>query len=341
MSHPVVMRCNVGPSVGIGHLMRCRELARRLAAMGHESHILGPPQSLRQPEDATLFASWTDVPDRGTSADDLARVLALCSQTGARHLNMDDYRIDPDYQQGLKGAGLRWLQQFDAGRPWDFHAPLIVNASPYEERHHYARYLKAPGQQQTLFGPAYAVLRRDFAQVTPRTPGRPVERILVAFGGGDDRGAIALALDALKGLPVSPVVVSGPGNPRNTENRALAGAAEYHIGPADLPALMVSCDLALIGGGTMSYEAAICALPLILMPLAPNQLRPCRGWANRADARLLSGPETAAPDEIRATVEALRGDHGARRSMAEKGLALVDGKGADRLLEALLEGAAP
>ena len=217
MTGTVIFRCNVSASVGLGHLMRCREMARYLGALGWHSVLLGPPDSLRQPADEGLFAGWHSVEDRGSSDDDAARVLALCEAHGTRHVVMDDYRVDPGYQQRLRAAGLRWLQQFDASRPWMFQPDLLVNASPYEKRAQYLPWLAEPEHTRTLFGPAYAVLRPAFTGITARVDGRAVRRVLVAFGGGDDRGALEQALRTLAGQ-LGPegtlVLVSGAGNPR-------------------------------------------------------------------------------------------------------------------------------
>lgn len=341
---PIVFRCNASALVGLGHLMRCRELARALTGAGHPCAILGPDDSLRQPGDARLFAQWHPVPERGTSAQDAARLLALCQGFGARHLVMDDYRINPEYQLVLKGAGLRWLQQFDASKPWDFYADVLVNAGPYEQRSHYLRWLKNPAII-TLLGPRYAVLRPAFANLPPRQDGRQVRRILVSFGGGDDRGAISITLQALAGhlAPgITLVIVSGGSNPRNDALRARMaalpqGQAELHIDPPDVAPLLAGCDLAIIAGGTMSYEAAICGLPMVFVPLVSNQTRSCQGWAEVAGAEVAGTPDSLTPEHLRAVVAALIADGPRRAAMASRGRALVDGNGTMRLLDALLE----
>lgn len=340
----VVFRCNVSASVGVGHLMRCREMARLLVARGFACAILGPPESMKKDGDDALFAHWEEVAQRGTSQQDAARVIAICQRFETRHLVMDDYRADPDYQLLLKAAGLRWLQQFDASAPWDFHGDLVVNSSPYERREHYLKYLKNP-DTVTLFGPRYGVLRPAFSRLSIRPDGRAVRRILLAFGGGDDRGAIALAVGALAGRlgpDVTLVVVSGGGNPRRA---ALAGElarhpqseVEFHVDPVDMPELMAGCDLAVIGGGTMSYEAAICGLPMVFIALAPNQERPCRGWHDLTGAPVLGTVGDVSGAQVYAAVHGLMQDHATRRAMAAKGRALVDGKGAERLVDAVLK----
>lgn len=345
MTGTVIFRCNVSASVGVGHLMRCREMARYLGTLGWHSVLLGPPDSLRQPADETLFAGWHSVEDRGSSDEDVARVLALCEAHGTRHVVMDDYRVDPGYQQTLRAAGVRWLQQFDASRPWMFQPDLLVNASPFEQRAQYLPWLVEPERTQTLFGPTYAVLRPAFAEIEARADGRPVRRLLVAFGGGDDRGAIDQALRTLAGklgAGVTLVIVSGGGNPRRAAIAAAAaalpeGQAEFHVNPPDMAGLMRDCDLALIGGGTMSYEAAICGLPTVFVGLAPNQERPCRGWQTLTGAPFLGLVGQVDDSRLYDAVSELVEDDDRRRAMAARGRALVDGQGTQRLTDALLE----
>ena len=345
MTDKVIFRCAVSAAVGIGHLMRCREMARYLQSLGGQAVLLGPPETLRSDQDARLFADWIEVPERGSSAEDAARLVALCRAHGTPYAVMDDYRGDPEYQQILRDAGLRWLQQFDASTPWEFQPDLLVNASPYERREQYLPWLKDPARTRTLFGPRYAVLRPAFSGIAARADGRPVRRVLVAFGGGDDRGAIATAIAALAGRlgpDVTLVIVSGAGNPRREAVAAAvaalpAGQAEFHVNPPDMAGLMRDCDLAVIGGGTMSYEAAICGLPIVFMGLAPNQERPCRGWQDLTGARYLGQVGTVTPSELHAAVAALVEDDAARTAMAAEGRRLVDGQGTRRLVEALLE----
>lgn len=320
-------------------------MARHLALLGWESVMIGLPEGLRTPEDDACFVETLDVEERGSSAQDAARVLSMCEKYGTQIVVMDDYRVDPEYQAILRGAGVRWLQQFDASAPWEFQPDLLVNASPYETRAQYLPWLKDADQTQTLFGPAYAVLRPQFRTVEARADGRAVRRIFVAFGGGDDRGALNSCITALAGRlgeGVKLVVVSGKGNPRNDENLKLVDGyapelIEYHIGATDMAGLMQGCDLAVIGGGTMSYEAAICGLPQVFIGLSPNQERPCQGWVDRAGARYLGTVHTATGAQVFQTVSELVQDDEGRAEMARKGRALVDGKGVERLTAALLE----
>jgi len=342
---PVVFRCNAGSRVGLGHLMRCREMARLLTERGHVCAIVGPSEDLREPNDATLFSRWIPLLGDYSCEEDARDFLAVCREMKAVHAVMDDYRVDPAYQASLKAHGIRFLQQFDASKPWDFHADVIVNSNPYERAEYYAAYVKNPNAR-LLLGPRYAVLRPEFGALGIRPAGRPVQRILVSFGGGDDLGAIRLTLEALMETAgaqnVTAIVVSGNSNPRNKANESFIaelpkGRVEFFVNPKMVAELMNSCDLAIIAGGTMSCEAAFCTLPMVLMALAPNQLRPCRGWADKAGARMLGTIDDVTRSMIRETIEPLLADTAQRTGMAVRGQAMVDNSGGLRLIAALLE----
>src|SRR6056297_282208 len=345
MSMAVVFRCDVGSGVGLGHLMRCREMARFLTAEGVECAMVGPEPSWGCEADEALFAIWEPAPTRSSAQEDARRVTDMCTRMGTRHAVIDDYRADPVFQKALRAHGLRWLQQFDASTDWRFCCDVLVNASPYEQRGEYLHRLDNPAGTETLFGPAFAVVRPAFRDVALRGDGRPVRRILVGFGGGDDRGAVALAVEALAGSlgpDVRLVVVSGKDNPRRSAIEAALhalpeGQAELHVAPDDMAGLMAGCDLAVIGGGTMSYGAAICGLPTVTLALAANQERPCLGWQALTGAPYLGRVEDVGPEALFQAVSSLIRADRQRDSMAVKGRQAVDGRGVERLISALLE----
>jgi spore coat polysaccharide biosynthesis predicted glycosyltransferase SpsG len=189
------------------------------------------------------------------------------------------------------------------------------------------------------------VLRTEFAGVEPRRPERPVERILVTFGGGDDRGGIAFAIRALApALPegIELVVMTGANNPNIPQIRDLVSKHGFdninlQVAPPDVPALLVSCDLAVMAGGTSITEAAYCGLPMVLMAIAANQQGQCGGWERLGAARYLGPLETCPSERLSGSVLGLLDDWAARAEMARCGTGNVDLNGAARLLGALLQ----
>lgn len=342
MSLTVAMRCLSGPKVGMGHLMRCREIARHLSERSHRAIIMGPATALQTPHDRTIFTAW--VPEAGCfdAETDCAAFLAFCTTHRATHANMDDYRITPAYQKALRDAGIRTLQQFDASKPWPFWADFIVNSGPSEKHEDYIDYLPNTSTQ-CLFGPAYAVLRPAFAQITTRPDGRPLKRLFVCFGGGDDEGTLGWVITTLQaalGDHITFVAVCAKTNPAAIAYQDTLGIlpqVDYQIDPPDIADLMRSCDAAILAGGTMSYEAAICGLPMILMALAPNQRRACTGWQAQIGALFLGEADQVTPEALVTAVTRLIETPSQRRMMAEKGRIAVDGRGVIRLVDALLD----
>ena len=186
MTGTVVLRCNSGPLVGFGHLVRCRALGKELAGRGWRAVLLGPPLSLRTDADAGIFAEWHEVPERGSSAPGCGA--GSSASAGGMAAAMSSWTTTEPTRSIrilLRAAGLRWLQQFDASRPWRFEADVLVNASPSERPETYREFVSNPAAR-LLLGPRYIVLRDDFAGIAHQPDGRPIRRVLVAFGGGDD-----------------------------------------------------------------------------------------------------------------------------------------------------------
>ena len=293
----VLFRCNASPTIGYGHLTRCRALAQALRRQGETCVMIGPVAADARPEDQDIFSDWVPVPDWPSAAEDATRLVDLARRFDAGWAVLDDYRVDETYQLTLRAAGLRWLQ-FDGTARKPLWADLIVNANPAAHPEDYASVLHNP-EAQLLLGPRYAVLRPEFASVEPRDPQRPVKRILVTFGGGDDRGAIELVLSTL--LPETPssvefLVISGAGNPRNPSlvdwiDIFGQGRVSLHIDPPQVAPLFTTCDLAVIAGGTTIYEAACCGLPMILITIAENQAPQAMAW-NRDGAAIFIGALT-------------------------------------------------
>lgn len=338
----IVFRCGAGPRVGLGHVVRCRVLAGLLARQGCGAVMVGPSRDYTRDADVSLFQDWISVPEWESSEVDARRMVAIARRFQATDLIMDDYRVDETYQLVLRSAGLRWMQQFDASQPQPFWGDFVVNASPYERPEHYAGLLRNT-RTKLLFGPRYAILRPEFPPPSVGEPGRPISRILLTFGGGDDQGAIVQVVSALgREAEARFIVVSGRYNPSN--DRLLAWARDevadfvtLCIDPPDVARVFASCDLAIMGGGTSTYEAAACGLPMLIVAMADNQLRQGQGWEDLGAAQFLGTLGGLSNEALLRAFRTLRGDTARRAAMSRRGRTLVDGLGSVRLLQHFLE----
>ncbi|MFM7010081.1 MAG: UDP-2,4-diacetamido-2,4,6-trideoxy-beta-L-altropyranose hydrolase [Betaproteobacteria bacterium] len=329
----VVFRCNAGPSIGLGHLTRCRALAHALCEQGQQCVMVGPDLIYATPTDDQIFEDWIPVSDWSSSTEDASKLIAIAQHYRAEWLVLDDYRIDEIYQLAVRAAGLRWLQ-FDGTANKPLWADVVVNANPAVQVDDYCAVLRNRNAQ-LLLGPQYAILRPEFASVERRAPGRRVKKILITFGGGDDRGANEFVLTTL--VPKTPTeiqfsVVSGASNPNNERlenwiNSLGGGRVDLHINPESVADLFVSCDLAVIAGGTTTYEAAYCALPMILVTIADNQINQSNAWASLGAAVNLGALDDVNPLNLIKNINAILDDELKRKNMAIRGACLVNGCG--------------
>jgi spore coat polysaccharide biosynthesis predicted glycosyltransferase SpsG len=100
--------------------------------------------------------------------------------------------------------------------------------------------------------------------------------------------------------------------------------------------LMAWAHMAVTAGGTSSWELCFMGVPMLMIPVAENQVPIVRaltragasqevGWYKDLDVKGLTG-----------AIERLAGDARLRRRMSRAGRQLVDGRGADRVVSAML-----
>lgn len=330
----ILFRCDANPFLGLGHLMRCRALAAALTALGNKCVMVGPAVEFQSLNDANNFQHWIPFPWAQDAQADAAEIAKLASSFGASLVVLDDMRINEDYQRALLGAGLRWLQ-FDGGRELRIWADFIVNASPAASVEYYQKYAMNPNVH-LLLGPSHAVLRPEFRSVMSSSPTSASKRILLMFGGGDDRGAIQIAIKALNAAIPKDVcfeIVAGQKNPNHDAHRELLallpdGRANYHVDPSQLASLMSQCTLAVMAGGTATYEANMLGLPMVLVAIAKNQIAQALAWEEQGQAIYVGELEALEPQRlVAATQSFLEFERSPQR--------LVDGLGAVRVASAL------
>lgn len=330
----VLFRCNAGPVVGLGHLTRCRALAYALRDLDQRCVMVGPDQTHAKPKDHEIFEEWIPVPDWPSASADANQLIELARYHQADWLVLDDYRIDESYQLSVRATGIKWLQ-FDGAADKPLWADIVVNANPAVRAEDYTSVLRNQ-DAHLLLGPCYAVLRPEFSTVQHRDPGRSIEQVLVTFGGGDDLGAIAFVLSTL--LPVLPaglrfLVISGANNPNNAQIKDWiqahgCGRVTLHIDPEQVAPLFAACDLAVMAGGTSTYEAACTGLPMLLMTIANNQISQSKAWSELDAAIYLGDLMKVAQQALVDAFTMIRDDGQKRLLMGRRACQSVDGNGA-------------
>lgn len=337
----VAVRVDVSPAIGTGHLRRALALGRRLREEGIGVHLLVVGELPAWARDAGRFAAAVEVVERPPSDDaDAAATVRHCRRAGADRLVLDRFATSEAYQRALLDAGLRWMQ-FDGAARVPMWADWVVSMSPAASESDY-RARQRREQTRFLLGPAYAILREEFLAARVPRRARPAAReLLLTFGGGDDGGACLACLEALHGAcDMRIAIFASSFNPRLAAIEAWLRAhgdldAGLRIDAPDLARPMAEADIAITAAGTTTFEAAALGLPSLLVQVAANQRGNAEAWARLGIAVDLGPLAQLERERLRRELASLAADPERRQAMADLGQAQVDGRGAERLAQAL------
>ena len=240
------------------------------------------------------------------------------AEISADWLVVDHYGLDAEWESRAR-AGARAIMALDDVPSRRHDCDLLLDQNSEAADDAYRPLL--PAHCRTLLGPRYALLRAEFAAQRRRMKrgfGK-VSRVLVFFGAADRAGWMPGAVEAVRAaLPRAHI-------------DAITGAG----GTDRMHELMAAADLAVGAAGSATWERCCLGLPAILIATAPNQVAVAATATRAGAARSLGRSEEVARDALVAEIAALAADRAARAKMSEAGMRLVDGKGAQRVGEAL------
>jgi UDP-2,4-diacetamido-2,4,6-trideoxy-beta-L-altropyranose hydrolase len=340
----VLFFANAGPEIGGGHVMRCLTLARALVERGAECAFLESRAAapiLRRfgwPWQTTLAMVSSE-----TDEDLIASGREFADRFQADVVVVDHYGVGATEEMVLRGLHRR-IAVIDDLADRSHACDLLVDPGYGRRRADYSRLV--PEGCVTLVGPDHALIRPEFGQARPRALSRrarhdPVRRVQVSFGLTDVGGITGRVMETLTPhlADLRLDVVISPDAP---SYEALAARAEgdrrIRLHPdADMAALTTDCDMAVGAGGSSIWERAVLGLPSITLILADNQA----STAERlAAARATLAVDVRAPGFEPALTDAweqLIDDAALRWTLSQQASELCDGRGAERVAEALLD----
>ncbi len=337
----VALRVDASAETGLGHVMRCRNLAAELRERGADVVFLAPDGSASAKSllqgDGYRVAS---LPPAIGEADDAQQSLRAL-ESGADAIVLDHYGLGEIWERAVRtGVGQVLALEDIATRRHDVDVLVDQNYSlSFAEKYKGL----IPATARTYFGPRYALLSRDYRHGAPvEKPRRDgAKRVLISFGGtdaGDVTGQVFAALSGDAFTDIEYDVVIGNSYPHRT---ALAAAvarrtgSRLHVQLPTLAPLLGSVDLAIGAAGVSAWERFSLGVPTILISLADNQFPASRDLDTSGIAVHLGRAKTLDPAALRDAVRHLRDDDTLRARMALQGQLLVDGFGARRIAEVL------
>jgi UDP-2,4-diacetamido-2,4,6-trideoxy-beta-L-altropyranose hydrolase len=330
----ILVRADASVPIGMGHAMRCLALVQ--AAGRGEFLMADPPEAFTSRVDGPVSRLAAAPGTRGDAEETARRAHAA----GADWVVVDGYHFDGRFQQRLVDAGLRVLALDDHGHAGHYAAHLVLNqnlgasAGTYADRAPYTR---------LLLGPRHVLLRREFREleVPERSAPPRARRVLVTLGGSDPGNASAVVLEGLALLdgPLDILVLVGGANPHREALASVGGPhrVELVTDARDMPARMLWADLAVAAAGGSAWELARAGTPQATVVLAENQRPAAAALAAQGLSAALGWHADLTPESVVPVVGALIDDRSRRADLATRGRALIDGRGALRVLEAMAE----
>ncbi|MBK1633380.1 UDP-2,4-diacetamido-2,4,6-trideoxy-beta-L-altropyranose hydrolase [Thiohalocapsa halophila] len=358
----IALRTDASARIGLGHLARCRTLARALREAGATGHFICrahpghqidalraegyrvsalPSPPLQQQAADADYAAWLGVSQTQDAAETIT-ALTNNQQPKTNILIIDHYALDSTWEQRLRPTVDRILVIDDlANRRHE--CELLLDQNFTENAAERYRGL-VPAHARLLLGPSYALLRPEYAQARQALRARDgaVRRVLVFFGGTDPDNLTGRALAALSDPALAHLaldVVVGANNPHADSLAAQAAArgnTQLHPPRPHLADLMTQADLAIGAGGATTWERCCLVLPSLVVSIAENQRPACLALADAGLIDYLGHKDRVTTDRLRRALQALLDDPEQRQHLAAAGAALVDGRGVERVVRHLL-----
>lgn len=337
----LLIRADAGLEIGTGHVMRCLALAQAWMELGGSATFVMatevPEIESRLKSEGFSVRSICAAPG---SVEDADITVEMAIDMNACFVVVDGYHFSSEYQKKIKDSAKHLLFLDDYGHAEYYHADLVLNQNIYARDEIYK---KRDPATDLLLGSPHVLLRREFWswQGWRRTNLQVAHRVLVTLGGSDPENVTLKVIDSLRDLHgIELTVVSGGGNSHLESLEAAIKQSEVpiqlHKNATNMPELMARADLAIISGGTTSWEAAFMGLPCLIVIIAENQVQVAEKLGDTGAAVNLGWYHHLSGPSLKRSVLELMTSSGARASMSRIGQELVDGQGTNRVIKAML-----
>lgn len=333
-----LIRADGSNAIGMGHIARCLTLAHEIKRQGGECVFVtrrldGRARAAIGRAGFQVRFATDDIPVSG----DIELTLRAAKRSGAGVIVTDGYHFKEDYLRGLKDAA-RPLVCIDDLAHTFFPCDILLNQNVGATPKTYHALM--PDGAKLLIGTRYALVRDEFIEARRSKPParKRVGNVLVSLGGGDSVKFTLKALrelDRLDGDFTVTAVFGSRGQGTGEVESFLSGCRKVVnviYDARNMAELMLRADMAVTGGGTTCYEAACVGLPNLVMVLAENQWVVAKGLHKARASVNLGWHGDISEEAIARAAKRLADDQPRRATMQKSGRALVDGRGANRVV---------
>lgn len=336
-------RVDANEKIATGHLMRCIAIASQCRERGEQCLFL-----LAEEKETSRLRS-REIPYRvlHTQWDDMESEVPLMQEIMKQErmdwLVVDSYQVTAQYLSKLNQIVPVMYIDDMALEPYDvsalLHYGLCLDGEEYQQAYQ-GRDLKL------LMGTGYIPLREEFLLQKEGLPEAEIKReksILLTTGGTDPYDItgqvlkLCLARQEFAGYLFH--VIIGSMNRYEKDLRRLASKYSQivlHKNVSNMSHYMRHCELAVSAGGTTLFELCACGIPTVCFSFADNQKEGTVGMGKKDVMRYAGDArEDKVPENILKQLLFLQ-EKEVRLEYAKRMQKLVDGRGTERIADALL-----
>lgn len=284
----IVVRCDAGRDVGMGHLNRCLGLSEAFADDGWKVVLMGHYDSFAASlVAASGFQVVSPAAETGSS-EDAAETEACVRDAAAQVLVFDSYRINAPFLARFTGVPVKTVL-FDDFSAWPkYPVDHVLNFAIDATSNAYP-----PGTPADLMGPRFFPARRHMRtarRVTPRVARREISRISIVISSDPGATMAQEVLACLKGsrraFHVRVLLGAAPGAAPVEEMVCSVFGAEsaVRIGATDISGDLQWADAVVCSGGLVKYEAGYLGVPSLVISRAGREARDTAAWTERGAA---------------------------------------------------------
>ena len=330
------IRTDMNEKIATGHMMRCLSVADSAREKGAECIFITADDSAasliskRGYDNIVLGSEYDDMDG------ELEKIIPVMESRNIKRLLVDSYSVTENYFYKL-GEHLD-VYYIDDLNSFPYPVKGVINYSNYANDDFYP--VRYPGTKYYL-GCGYAPLRDAFKNPEPKNITRNVKNILLMSGGSDPYGILPRIIESIPAGKYETInVICGSYNNKLAEiKERFEGRKELHVYSRveKIWQLYAEADIAVSAGGSTLYELASMGVPTVTYSFSDNQihnvssfdldgLMPCAGDVRGGNV----------PARVYSFIEKLDSmDERLERSRRLQ--RLVDGKGADRLADVVLD----
>jgi UDP-2,4-diacetamido-2,4,6-trideoxy-beta-L-altropyranose hydrolase len=330
----IVFRVDAHVDIALGHLSRCLSLGQSLNELGCQVSFVVFDNNEAEKRLRQAKFSFDLSPYKINESGDCEHFISICKDNSFDLMLVDSYSLDNRFFEQARKAAPVLAYIDDLGH--DYKADIVINSSCRAVDSDYQAKLK-------ILGSDYVILDKSY-WVEPVRDNQKAETLLITFGGIDHYDLSSRLLPIVEKIDenIKVNMVIGPYYENRDKIVASVSRSKLDVeiieGLASLYSVIQRSDVAVTAGGITAYELAASAIPCVGIALWDCQNDNVNFLSSKNTLIPLYYSDSAEFDaHLSSSLELLLTNNALRETMSKEGRRLIDGKGALKICETILE----